>query len=177
MMYYRVAIRRDISPCWRWESRVIASLDALFRVLRLYRSMPWDHIRVFFSSSVEYMDEMLARENKGLASNSITAERLFNSSKQIQPCEENQFESELGTSKSMVTVVTSILSEQALYEQSLRAPFENSMSFVEMRRLELELGASGDHDTPYTFTLPPSMPQVLAWTKLLARVRRGELEP
>jgi len=46
-----------------------------------------------------------------------------------------------------------------------------------MRRLELELGASGDHDTAYAFTFPTSMSQVLAWTKLLARVRSGEVAP
>jgi hypothetical protein len=28
----------------------------------------------------------------------------------------------------------------------------------------------------YTFSLPVSMPQTLAWTKLLVKVQRGELE-
>ena len=42
------------------------------------------------------------------------------------------------------------------------------------RRLELELGTGGDHDVPYTFALPPSMPQVLAWMRLLARVQRRQ---
>jgi len=49
------------------------------------------------------------------------------------------------------------------------------LSLVEVRRLELELSGEGDHDCPYTFTLPTNMRQVLAWTKLLARVRSGEL--
>jgi len=35
----------------------------------------------------------------------------------------------------------------------------------------------GDHDTPYTFTLPSSMRQALALRRLLAKVHRGELEP
>ena len=52
-----------------------------------------------------------------------------------------------------------------------------SMNSSEIKRLELELRNAGDHDEPYTFTLPSYMPQVLAWTKLLARVRNGELEP
>ncbi len=46
-----------------------------------------------------------------------------------------------------------------------------------MRRLELELGPGGDHDLPYTFALPASMPQVLAWMRLLGRIQRGEGEP
>lgn len=54
---------------------------------------------------------------------------------------------------------------------------ERSMSLMEMRRLELELCSTGDHDVPYTFSIPSSVPQVLAWTKLLAKVQRGELEP
>ena len=35
----------------------------------------------------------------------------------------------------------------------------------------------GDHDTPYTFTPPSTLRQALAWTRLLAKVHRGEGEP
>ncbi len=51
------------------------------------------------------------------------------------------------------------------------------MSLLERRRGELERGTGGDHDSPYTLTLPASMPQVLAWMKLLARVQNGALQP
>ena len=54
---------------------------------------------------------------------------------------------------------------------------EGSMPMLERRRLELELGAGGDHDMPYTFALPLWMPPVLAWMRVLAQVQRGELEP
>jgi len=50
------------------------------------------------------------------------------------------------------------------------------MSWVEVRRLEVELGAGGDHDCPYTFSLPTFIPQILAWTKLCAHVERSGLE-
>jgi hypothetical protein len=53
---------------------------------------------------------------------------------------------------------------------------EGSMHMLERRRLELELGPGGDHDVPYTFALPLWMPPVLAWMRLLAQVRRGEVE-
>ena len=49
------------------------------------------------------------------------------------------------------------------------------MRTLESRRLELERGAGGDHDVPYRFVLPPSMPQVLVWMRLLASRERGEL--
>ncbi len=45
----------------------------------------------------------------------------------------------------------------------------------EVTRLELELSTAGDHDTPYEFALPATLPQLLAWTKLMVKVRSGEL--
>src|SRR6476660_7523570 len=50
---------------------------------------------------------------------------------------------------------------------------KHSMSWIEVRRLEIELGSGGDHDVPYTWSLSPSSAHVLAWTKLLARGRVG----
>lgn len=53
---------------------------------------------------------------------------------------------------------------------------KQGMSWFEVRRLEIELGAGGDHDCPYTWSLPPWGPHALAWTMLLARRERGEIE-
>ncbi len=50
-------------------------------------------------------------------------------------------------------------------------------SWIEVRRLEMELGAGGDHDQAYAWSLSSSGPQVLAWTQLLARRERGEFVP
>ena len=52
-----------------------------------------------------------------------------------------------------------------------------SVSALERRREELESGPGGDHDLPYSFSLPLALPQVLAWMSLLAKVRRGEVLP
>jgi hypothetical protein len=177
MIYYRVALKGDQSTTWRWISTVLTSLEALFGFLRLYNMIPRDRIRVFFSSSVESMDLMLARENKGLASNSITADQLLNGSGKISSAEMTRLESESGTRESMGMVVASIPREQPLNEKSESSPPERNMSFLDMRRLESELGTPGDHDTPYKFTLPTSMPQALAWMKLLVKIHAGELEP
>ena len=43
------------------------------------------------------------------------------------------------------------------------------VNWIEVRRLEIELGTGGDHDCPYTWSLPPASSHVLAWTKLFAR--------
>jgi hypothetical protein len=50
------------------------------------------------------------------------------------------------------------------------------VSWIEVRRLEIELGAGGDHDQPYTWGLPLSGSDILAWTRLLARRGQDELE-
>jgi hypothetical protein len=57
------------------------------------------------------------------------------------------------------------------------ALYERGTSSLDRRRGELEGGAGGDRDLPYSFALPPSIPQVLAWMRLLAKVQRGELQP
>jgi hypothetical protein len=54
---------------------------------------------------------------------------------------------------------------------------KHCVSWIEVRRLEVELGAGGDHDQPYTWSLSLSSSHMLAWTKLLASRVRGELEP
>ena len=53
---------------------------------------------------------------------------------------------------------------------------KHCINWTQVRRLEIELGEGGDHDCPYTWSLPPEIPHVLAWTKLLARRARGEVE-
>jgi hypothetical protein len=53
---------------------------------------------------------------------------------------------------------------------------EKRISTLDRKRLEREMGAGGDHDLPYTFALPLSLPQTLAWIRLMAKVQRSELE-
>ena len=54
---------------------------------------------------------------------------------------------------------------------------KHAIGRIQVRRLEIELGPGGDHDCPYTWSLPPSAPHTLAWVKLLARRARAEFEP
>lgn len=177
MTYYRVALQRDQSPTWRWASTVLSSLDGVFGFLRLYHLVPRDHLRVFFSSSADYLNEMLARENQGLPSNSLTADQLFTEGKPVDPQEMQRLESAGGPGQGMGRAVTSLLGAQAWHEQGQGVPAQGSTSVLEKSRLAIELDGGADHDTPYRFSLPASLPQVLAWTRLLARVKRGELEP
>ena len=177
-MYYRVAIQLDQVPHWQWRSTILSSLDALFQWLRLYRAVPQDHLRVFSSSSREEMNEQLVRANQGLLSTSVTAAQ-FLQERMIGSPEVAWGASARGAQGNEQTTSVAVVIEQPLGESSREATSldERGVSFLEKRRGELERGAGGDHDIPYRFTLPISMPQVLAWMKLRARVQNGALQP
>jgi hypothetical protein len=202
-MNYRVAIQVDSSLTWQWKSTVLSSLNTLLQVLRLYRSLPQDRLRVFSSSSRESLEEQLVQENQGHSSPSVTAahflqERL-NHLAELSGGNTTTREKSVpgdgihgdwhpiigvrelhGNTRSRdARKDTAIMSFAELYNSvtSIYAFDTRSMSVLERRRLELELGPGGDHDVPHSFVLPPAMPQVLAWMRLLARIQRGELQP
>jgi hypothetical protein len=178
MMYYRMAIQVDPLPLWQWKSTALSSLNALFQWLRLYRALPQDRLRVFSSSSREDMNEQLARENMGYGSTSVTAAQ-FLQERMIGSREVAWGASEPRTGENQGTASIAVATKPSLNESSrgAHALDEGGMSSLDRRRLELERGTGGDHDSPYMFTGPSSMPRVLAWMKLLARRERGELEP
>ena len=178
-MYYRIAIQRgrdqlDQPSNWQWKSTALSSLQSLFQVLRLYSPLPQERLRVFSSPSREGLQGQLVQENSGCGSASATAayflqQRLLHSTGVMSACGSQGHE---GTTSIAVPTRT------RLNESTLAAPIlgERSMSSLETRRLEQELGTGGDHDVPYHFALPLSIPQVLAWMRLLARRARGELQ-
>ena len=131
MIYFRVALRGSQSATWRWKSSPLTSLEGVLGMLKLYRCVPREHIRVFLSSSPELMEAMLSRANQGLFSTAITVDQLWD---------------------------------------------RYRLSWIEVRRLEMELGAGGDHDQAYACSLPISAPHALAWTKMRALRERGEFE-
>jgi hypothetical protein len=201
-MHYRVAIQVDPSLTWQWKSTVLSSLNTLLQVLRLYRSLPQDRLRVFSFSSREGLEEQLVQENQGHLSPSVTAahflqERLIHSpevggntttrEKSVPgdgihgDCYPSIGEQELhGSTRSRYARKDIAIMSFAEPYHSVTSAYAfdtRSMSALERRRLELELGPGGDHDVPYGFVLPPAMPQVLVWLRLLARIQRGELQP
>ena len=160
---------------------MIASVEVLFRILGMYRSVPRSQLRVFFSSSVEGLDLMLSRETKGLASDSIPLEHLLQGrvsiSQSLSQLELRQFESALRTRNSVGMGAPSTGGEPSLHEKRSSPPPAGRMDVLDSRRLEVERGTPGDHDTRYTFTLPTSLPQVHAWMQLRAQVQDGALQP
>ncbi len=177
-MYYRVAIQVESSSRWQWKSSTLSSLDTLFQWLRLYRALPYDRLRVFSSYSREAMNEQLARENQGLGSTSVMAAQFLHE-RMIGSPEVERGASAHGTRGNEQTTSIAVVTEPSPCESSrgAQALDERGISALEKRREELERGTGGDHDIPYRFTLPIAMSQVLAWAKLLVRVRNGDVQP
>jgi hypothetical protein len=183
----------DKSSLWKWKSTILSTPGTLFDFLKIYDRVAKHCLRIFFATSRELMNEMLIQENSGLVSNSVTVEQFFKSGRRIDVQQIRQFESELGLQVDKELIAKSVITGQLGEER----PTSHAASTVEAAHtvisgvsvnsqegspLELMLEASGggrggDYDTPYTFALPTSMRQALAWTRLLAKVQRGELEP
>jgi hypothetical protein len=155
-----------------WKSTVLVSLDAVFGFLKLHHMVPMVRLRVFFSSSFEYLNEMLDRENKGMIPNSLTAAQLLNVSGRIDYLEMQHFESACNLHQYMSSAVESHLWNM----QSQHVPGEKETNTLEMRPLAVKMNGSGDHDTDYRFSLHVSLPQLLSCTRLLAMAQCGELE-
>ncbi len=175
-MYYRVAIQADTSTRWRWCSTVVSSLDTLLRFFRLNYA-PLEHLLVFSSGSCEELDEQLSRENQGLPSKAVTAAQCLRE-RMMWSAEGSRSASESGTRGVEREESLPVTREHALNESSPGPSVLDvrGSSVLEQRRVELERGAGADHDAPYRFSLPTSLPQVLAWLRLQARVQDGELQ-
>lgn len=165
MTYYRVAQQMDHASSLQWKSTTLSSLEALFAWLRLYRAFPVERLRVFSSASREELGEQLQRERQGLAATSSAAGDFLRARRIALP--EAAVEAEIHA-----TVIT-----QGVAVPSTAKPLgEPGLNTLERRREALECGEGGDHDIPYTFALPTSMPLALAWTKLLAKLQTGILQ-
>jgi hypothetical protein len=178
-MYYRLAIQRgrdhlDRPAPWQWTSTALSSLQSLFQMLRLYSALPQEHLRVFSSPSREGLEEQLRQENSGGGSPSATAARFL----QQHMLHSSGVTSAGGAREHEGTASIAVSTTTRLDESGgvAHAPREQVMNSLEWRRLEQERGTGGDHDVPYHFVLPHSMPQVLAWMRLMGRLQRGEVE-
>ena len=97
MTYYRLAVQDRHSTHWIWKTTVVNSLQAVLQLLRGYRMLPQDGIRVFSASSQAELNEMLRRQNNSLDSGSVTAAQFLQARK-IAAGEQAQSASEEHTS-------------------------------------------------------------------------------
>jgi hypothetical protein len=168
MIYYRIALQASHCPTWQWRSTILTSLEAVFRLLRMYSNLlPNDRIRVFFASSRQGLDEMLTRQNQGAVSNSMTVEQLAAQSWRVSPLEIRRAEADLGLQEHKGSEPTTVLPEQPMDGKLAHRP--------EITQIEADQGTEADHDLPYVFTLPTFLPEALSWARLLAKVQAGEV--
>lgn len=171
-MYYRVAIQTNSSPTWKWKSGVLCSLNVLFQYLRLHHAIAAHSLLIFTSSSREDMDEMLSYENNGLASNAVTAEQFLRD-RHLHVWETGIAEQLKQEAQTTSAVGGDVSPQPALSASSMTTGyvFAYALNPLDRRRQEIEFGPGGDHDCPYIFTLPQSVPEMLAWMKLLEKVQ------
>lgn len=174
MMYYRLALQNQHTSTWIWKSTVLTALDAVFQLLRVFRPLAPERARVFSACCKEELNEMLARENDGLPSGSVTAV-VFLRAHNLQAPETTPNTAEHMMSKQPITVAPA--SARPAPGRATCLPRQSELSGLEQRRLDLEMGVGGDHDLPYVFTLAPSWPQLNVWLKLFARVQDDNVHP
>ena len=193
VIYFRVAIRMDQSSQWQWKSSLLSTPGTLFDFLNMYDRVPKNRLRVFFATSLEFINEMLVRENSGLFSNSITVAEFLKSGRRIDGQHIRELEFELGLQENKTLIARSVITRKLGDESSslqATSSFESANSvtseargsnqesnLMRLMREETKWSTGGDYDTPYTFALPVSMPQALAWARLLAKVQSGGLIP
>jgi hypothetical protein len=202
MTYYRLAIQDHQTTHWTWKTTAVTSVQAVSQLLSTYRMLPQDNIRVFTASSEEELSEMLKRHNTTLASSSVTATQFLREKNLTLP-EQEQSASQQSISALAAQQDTSVAAwAKARWDEFVTmraaqiaqqgatvntssslcgsipttgAPSSSDMSVLQQKRLEIESGPGGDHDTPYRFALPISMKERLAWIHLQRRVQAGEL--
>lgn len=167
-MYYRVAIQVEAQPAWKWQSTTLSSLGTLLQWLQVYRAFPQERLRIFSSASPRELNEQLARENQGLFSASVPAPQFLHERRiALQGAVREAGAGGTRAGERMASFPA----------KPAPTPDKSGISPLDKHREELERGAGGDHDLPYQFTLPASLPQVLAWVKLLVRVQQGDFQP
>jgi|SRR5579884_3977398 len=202
MVYYRLAIQDRQTSQWTWKTTPVTSVQAVLQLVSIYHMLPQDSIRVFTAASEEELNEMLKRHNTTRASSSVTATQFLQEKNLALP-EQEQSASEQSTSAQaaqqdasvaawakarwdefVTTRAAQIAQQGATVKTSSSlcesitttgAPSSSDMSWLQQKRLEIESGPGGDHDTPYRFALPLSMKERLAWIHLQRRVQAGEL--
>lgn len=177
MIYYRIAVQTRHTPTWHWMTTKLTSLHTVLNYLQIYRCPASAQLRVFFASSVEALEDMLAAENRGDASFSVTPEHLLSGGQQQTLAEaQTTADPQVPTRQQTVTMAASANASNEPEVPAVLLPMGN-IRLLEARRLELELGTGSDHDQPYRFAFPCRLPETCAWLRLREQVQRGDPEP
>lgn len=165
MLYYRVAFKSNLTDIWQWKSTKLTSTEALFRLLRSYRAVSQDRFHVFTAATSDELDEQLDELNKREA-------EIFQYGPEAPVREmEEHTHSMVSQEQTRISNLSYVpyLSDQPTLE-------DTTNRVLERRRLDIEEGEGGDHDEPYVFSMPVTIQERLAWSRLLGKVQRGEMK-
>jgi putative polyketide hydroxylase len=137
-MYSRIAIQVQPSQRWRWVSTALRSITSVKQWLRHYHAYPSTCLRVCSAATREGVREQLPSERAVLPSIATPAAQ-FLSARSYSPA------ALMNDPNYAVHSVGGVL---AAADDCL----------LDRRRDHLARGAGGDHDLPYRFALPDSMP-------------------
>ena len=175
MTYYRLAMQHRQTDLWNWKSTVVTSLEAVFQLLRIYRALPQDRLRVFSAPCKEDLTQIRLNEEKNtLGACSVTTAE-FSRARKLQIYD--GFDQRTAKTTVQFSTTVTLASSWPVNSVATSSLSASGVNDLEKRRLEQEMGPGGDHDLPYTFMLPPTLAQVRVWIQLLAQVQRGELQP
>jgi hypothetical protein len=125
---------------------------------------------VFTASSKEALNGMLRHEHNASTSGSVTAAQFLQERKLALGMSEQR------TAEQAVQPAATVATSSSMHKSLTTAgASDNNISSLDKMRLEIEYGPGGDYDTPYRFTLPVSMPAIVAWICLQTKVQAGEL--
>lgn len=172
MLYYRLALRNRHTDRWNWKSTALTSLDSVFHLIRIYSAIDQERLRIFSASSKTELEEQLNAENNGGTSSSVSAAQFLHKNPELN----SQARQQQDHSRKEPFAPRSIVVEARAAKQEISltayAAGAHTLSTLDQKRLEMEMGAGGDHDTPYVFSFPTFTPQLLAWIQLQNRVTR-----
>ena len=178
MTYYRLARHNRQTTQWTWKTTAVSSLQALFQLLRIYRLLPQDGIRVFTAThGLPETNRAIPEPEQGAADQSLSAAAAQPDASVVTRAKAVWDEYITRRAAQLAQQGASVNPSSSLSESitTPEAPASSGMSVLEHKRLEIEGGPGGDHDTPYRFALPISMKEGLAWAHLQSRVQAGEL--
>jgi hypothetical protein len=133
MIYYRIAGRVRPGTAWHWRTTRLDSLPALWTHLRCYCWPDQTELRVFLASSPERLNHLLEQANAGQVSCSVAAEKIV-PGRPLPPLDAEV----LDEAREPVGHVWTTEGTPAGNDSA------TAMDPLDLRRLEIELGAGGD---------------------------------
>ena len=150
----------DQSSQWRWKSSMSSTPGTLSDFLNMYDRVPKSRLRVFFATSLEFINEMLVRENSGLVSNSITVEEFLKSGRRIDGQYIRELEFELGLQENRALIARSVITRKLGDE---RSSVQTASAFLKLQILPLQKREGSNRESNLMRQMPRGFRMEYRW--------------